>query len=340
MNIKLATTTLLLAISVMALCLPHPSFANMPGEPLTQQQLEARYYLRDYSTVKTTLDAVTRPLNTDEQLLLLAIDVELQTPDVDDALEAFAEAHPNNAKVQYWAGNLWQTIAKNSNLFSKISLYSQYVKAMTRAAELAPDNPRYQMEAAKAYGQPAMMGGDSDKQAPIVATLRQGPSPLAHIAYMDLLQNQQREHEAVQFARAIARQYPSNPEILERAAQLLWTFDDVAGAGELFSKACLLPAPAFEAYSKWDNACWTSMLFGVDGRLPAKTALQVSSHFVDQAVVQDADYLEALHLHGQLLVKNQQTALAVQAYQQLLSLAEDKSLKRAAQKALKRLARP
>lgn len=198
-------------------------------------------------------------------------------------------------------------------MFSKMSIYSNYVEAMTKAAKLAPQNARYQMEAAKAYGQPSIMGGDSNKQAPIVAKLLQGSSPFAHIVQMDLLQNTQKESEAIHYATGIAQQYSNNVEIVERAAQLLWTFGDKNKAGELFYQACMLPAPIKEAYLKWDTACWYSVLFSDNGELSLEQGITAGKRLLAQSSVKDNEYLESLELYTQLLVKARQTANAINA---------------------------
>lgn len=338
MKINHAVKAAFLTASLITLSMSQPIFAETISKPaFKQQELEKRYYVRDYQTIRSTLHALDRPLNTDEQLLLLAIRVQLDEDDADDALEGFTKTHSNNAKVQYWAGNLWQTIAKNSNMFSKMSIYSHYVKAMTQAAKLEPTNARYQMEAAKAYGQPSMMGGDSDQQQPIVAMLLKGNSPYAHIAYMDFLQNTQQESKAIKYASDIAQQYKNNVEIVERAAQLLWTFDKVTQAGELFYQACMLPAPSYEAYTKWDAACWYSTMFSKEERLSIEKGIAASTHLLSESAVKDEDYLESLQQYAQLLVKAEQNTKAISAYKELLTLTTDKSMKRNAQKALKKL---
>ena len=333
-GVKLAFFTVGFSIFFMS----QPVSAKSKEHLVTDQQaLEELYYQRDYQSVKASLDQLSRPLNIDEQLLVVAMKVQHDEDDASDTLEAFTKAHANNAKVQYWAGNLWQTIAKNSSMFSKMSIYSHYVKAMTRAATLEPENARYQMEAAKAYGQPSMMGGDSDKQAPIVTKLLQGDSPFARIAYMDLLQNTKKEEEALRYAVDIAQQNKNNPEIVERAAQLLWTFGDKNKAGELFYQACMLPAPTKEAYLKWDGACWYSVLFSDDDELSLEQGIAAGKRLLAHSSVKDNEYLESLELYAQLLVKAKQTANAIGAYNDLLASATNKSMKRKAKRALKKL---
>lgn len=335
-GVKLALFT----VSLSAFYVPKTALAMSKERQVTHQQtLETLYYQRNYQSVKAALRALDRPLNIDEQLLMLAIKVQRNEDNADDALASFTKAHPNNAKVQYWTGNLWQIAAKNSSMFSKMSIYSHYVKAMTKAAKLAPQNARYQMEAAKAYGQPSIMGGDSDKQAPIVAKLLQGSSPFAHIAQMDLLQNTQKESEALHYATGIAQQYSNNVEIVERAAQLLWTFGDKIKAGELFYQACMLPAPIKEAYLKWDAACWYSVLFSDNGELSLEQGISAGKQLLAQSSVKDNEYLDSLELYAQLLVKARQTANAINAYNDLLASATNKSMKRNAKKALKKLSK-
>ncbi|MBU2892260.1 hypothetical protein KO495_02855 [Colwellia sp. D2M02] len=327
-------------VSLTNICMSESAIATPQSKLVASQQtLEQLYYQRDYQSIKEILNALNRPLKIDEQLLMLAIKVQRDEDDADDALESLTNEHQNNAKVQYWAGNLWQIVAKNSSMFSKMSIYSHYVKAMTKAAKLAPQNARYQMEAAKAYGQPSIMGGDSDKQAPIVAKLLQGSSQFAHIAQMDLLQNTQKESEAIHYATGIAQQYSNNVEIVERAAQLLWTFGDKDKAGEFFYQACMLPAPIKEPYLKWSAACWYSVLFSDNGELSLEQGITAGKKLLAQSSVKDNEYLESLELYAQLLVKARQTANAINAYNDLLASATNKSMKRKAKEALKKLSK-
>ena len=333
-GVKLAFFTVGTSIFFMS----QPVSAKSKEHLVTDQQaLEELYYQRDYQSVKASLNQLSRPLNIDEQLLVVAMKVQHDEDDASDTLEAFTKAHINNAKVQYWAGNLWQTIAKNSSMFSKMSIYSHYVKAMTRAATLEPENARYQMEAAKAYGQPSMMGGDSDKQAPIVIKLLQGDSPFAHIAYMDLLQNTKKEEEAVRYAVDIAKQFKNNPEIVERAAQLLWTFGDKNNAGELFYQTCMLPPPIKEAYLKWDAACWYSVLFSDNGSLALDKGILAGQRVLKLSNVKDSNYIDTLELYAQLLVKAKQTNSAILAYEELITLTTNKKVKRTAKLKLEKL---
>ena len=105
---------------------------TLEHQKTNQQTLETLYYQRDYQSVITALDVLDSPLNVSEQLLVTAIKVQRNEDNADDALASFTKAHPNNAKVQYWAGNLWKIVAKNSSMFSKVSIYSHYVEAIIK----------------------------------------------------------------------------------------------------------------------------------------------------------------------------------------------------------------
>ncbi|WP_085299080.1 hypothetical protein [Cognaticolwellia mytili] len=90
-----------------------------------------------------------------------------------------------------------------------------------------------------------MIGGDSDKQKPIVDKLMVNNSVFAQMAMMDYLQNTRDKINGFSLIKQVSITFKDNIEVLERAAQLLWAFDEKEQAGALFSAACLLPPGEF-----------------------------------------------------------------------------------------------
>ena len=251
------------------------------------------YFHRDYQQVKNIIKklkiekAEDKLLMAELALLAIAVEVKNDVDDADDDLETFIENNPNNASFYYMAGLLWNDLAKNASVFSKMSKYKHYVKAMVKAAKLAPNNERYQLEAAKAYGQPSMMGGDSDKQKPIVDKLMVNNSAFAQMAMMDYLQNTQDKKHAFIFIRDVSIAFKNNIEVMERAAQLLWTFDKKQQAGALFTAVCLLPAGKYEAFEKWSDACLLSAEFSLDGSVDKTAGLLSIERLIKLTKVDD-----------------------------------------------------
>ncbi|WP_448547472.1 hypothetical protein [Thalassotalea fusca] len=307
------------------------------AQEVTVSQLEANYYARDYQRIDEILSQRKRPLTIDEQLLKLAVAVQRDKDDVEAALTSFVQQHGANAKVQYWAGQLWLTIARRSSIFGKMSKFSRYVNAMTTAANLAPDNARYQMEAAKAYGQPSMMGGDPDQQQPIVEKLQPTQSPFARIAYMDYLQNTQNKSQGIEYAIEMTKAYATNVEVVERAGQLMWTFENKSMAGQAFWQACQLPVGEREALIKWETACWLVATFSLSGNMSLDDGIQAAERLLVHSRVYDTEYQDNLFLLAQLLEKNAEKAKAIATYNELLKLSSDRVLKNKVKKEIRKL---
>jgi len=310
---------------------------EVTAQGIEVKQLEVSYYARDYQNIDQLLSQPKRPLTIDEQLLKLAVTIQRDEDGAESALELFVQQHSANAKVQYWAGQLWLTLAKRSSIFGKMSKFSRYVSATTTAAKLAPDNARYQMEAAKAYGQPSMMGGDPGKQQPIVDKLRKIDSPFSQIAYMDYLQNTQNKSQGIEYALEVAKAYSTNVEVVERAGQLMWTFENKLMAGQAFWQACQLPASEYEAFIKWETACWLVANFSLDGEMSVSNGVIAAERLRQNSHVKDQDYQEALLLLAQLYTKAGHREKAISTYRELREKAFTRTLKKQANKALRKL---
>jgi hypothetical protein len=266
------------------------------------------YFHRDYQQVKNIIQELRNEKANDKllmaelALLSIAIDVHNDVDDADEDLEDFLEKHPNNASFHYLGGILWYQHANNVSFFSQMSTYKKHVAAMIRAAELDPQNERYLYGAASAYGQPSMLGGDSDKQKPIVDKLMVNNSAFAQMAMMDYLQNTQDTTNGFLFIKEVSIAFKDNIEVLERAAQLLWTFDKKEQAGELFTAVCLLTPGEFEAFVKWGDACLLSASFVLDGTVKKETGLRSINRLITFSKVDDEDSQYAISLREKLTI--------------------------------------
>ncbi|WP_286271910.1 hypothetical protein [Thalassotalea hakodatensis] len=264
------------------------------------------YFHRDYQQVMSIVKALqvtkteNKSLMAEVALLQAAIDIQKGVKGADEHLEQIIAKNDEKANFHYMASRLWYRHAKNSSIFSKMSIYKKHVKASIRAATLAPENERYQYIAARAYGQPSMMGGDNDKQKLIVDKLMINNSAFAQMAMMDYLQNTQDKVNALPFIKQVSVTYKDNIEVLERAAQLLWTFDEKEQAGKLFSTVCSLPPGEFEAYVKWNDACFLSASFAVEGILTKEIGLTSINRLIEFTFVDDDEFQQAQSIKKKL----------------------------------------
>lgn len=156
------------------------------------------------------------------------------------------------------------------------------------------------MEAAKALGQPSMMGGNSKKQKPIVDKLMTGNSSFAQIAMMDYLQNTQNKKGGFEFISRITIEFSTDIELLERAAQLSRTFDDDQLARTLFTQACNLPPAKKQAFTKWHNACLLSGVLSLDNNENLQLGLDAIDRLLQFTAVEDKETKLAWSIKNQL----------------------------------------
>jgi len=281
----------------------------MTVEAQTLDNAKNAYFHRDYQQVENIVKEISAEKTEDKllmaelALLTVAVDIHNDVDDAGDDLEDLLESNPNNASLHYMAGILWYHHAKNVSVFSKMSVIKNHVAASIKAAELAPENDRYQYGAASAYGQPSMLGGDSDKQKPIVDKLMVNNSMFAQMAMMDYLQNTQDKKNGFIFIEKVSLAYKGNIEVLERAAQLLWTFDEKEQAGELFTAVCLLTPGEYEAFVKWADACLLSANFALDGTVAKEKGLFSIERLIKYTVVTDKESRYALSLRDELIAE-------------------------------------
>jgi len=283
------------------------SMTIMSVKAQTLDNAKNAYFHRDYQQVESIIKSLkagkaeNKLLMAELEILTIAIDIHNDADDAGDDLEDFLDKTPNNASFHYLAAILWQYHAKNVSVFSKMSIYRNHVAALIKAAELAPENDRYQYGAASAFGQPSMLGGDSDKQKPIVDKLMVNNSAFAQMAMMDYLQNTQDKQNGFTFVKQASIAFKDNIEVIERAAQLLWTFDKKEQAGELFTAACLLTPGEFEAFVKWSDACLLSASFALDGTVEKETGLVSIDRLIKFTEVDDEESQYAISTREKLI---------------------------------------
>lgn len=330
--LKFSSTRLLAFISAVSI-----TFACTAQATTSLANIENAYFHRDYLFVQTTINAMPSPLSEQTAALAMAAKVKLNPDHGETIINNFIKAHPNNAYGHYYGGLLWSELAKNAGLFSRMGFYKKSVTSMITAGLLAPDNPRFQVEAAKAYGQPAMLGGQSELQKPIVDKLQTHPSIFAELALMDYLQNTEDKAAALQLIAQLTPRYDQNVELLERMGQLLWTFEQQDRASDLFSQACQLTPPNNQGYVKWLSACQLTAAFALNDIGSVQHGLDACKTLLKYDTVNDSEHHYFLLLNSQLLAKNQQYAEAKTGYQKLLALNPDKNIKKEAMQQLKKL---
>lgn len=231
------------------------------------------------------------------EILALSLRYRLDGQLDEAALAAVQARYPEDAWLQFRVGQLWARRAREASLFTMRSYAKRYTAATWRAAELAPTEPRLLIEAAIAAGQPAMFGGEPERQAGYVdqlATL----SPHYHlIGQMDLAQNAGDERAGRQLIETVRARYGDELLLLARAGHLAWTYEDEPLAHQLFLRACEHPAAVQqeEPWARWADACSNAAALAADGHGdPARSASAL------------AGFLTSDTLHGDALAELQQ----------------------------------
>lgn len=283
------------------------SVLTLSAKAQTLDDAKNAYFHRDYQQVINIIKEIRsnqvedKSVTVELALLTIAVDIHNDVDDADDDLENLLENYPDNANLHYMAGILWYHHAKNASIFSRMSVYNSHVEALIKAAQLEPENERYQYGAASAYGQPSMLGGDSDKQKPVVDKLMVNNSAFAQMAMMDYLQNTKDKENGFILIKEVSISFKDNIEVLERAAQLLWTFDKKEQAGELFTAVCLLTPGEFEAFVKWGDACLLSAVFSLEEKEDKAVGLASIERLINYTAVKDEEFRYALSVKEQLV---------------------------------------
>lgn len=300
-------------------------------------ELEQAYYQRQYSVLASQLNMFD-PADVNIELLTVALAVATDQKDKEPQLEALTVRHPDNARVRFMAGKLWYQIKQQSSLFNKLALVEKSNENYLMAAKLAPDNPQYLIEAAKAL---AIQSGffDAEKQASkaMVEKLAQLDQRSYYLALMDYWQNTQNAAAAKQTIATIKADFPQDMALLNRAANLLWTFAEKSQAQQLFVASCKLTAPSAEQLPLWQDACLSAADLALQNYGDKQQALAALNVLLSTDKVTDEQYVGYLMLHAELNLALADLATALQSYQQALALTTQDSTRKDIRRQLSKL---
>lgn len=283
-------------------------------------ELEQAYYQRQYSVLASQLNMFDAA-DVNIELLTVALAVATDQKDKEPQLEALTARHPDNARVRFMAGKLWYQIKQQSSLFNKLGLVEKSNENYLIAAKLAPDNPQYLIQAAKAL---AIQSGffDAEKQASkaIVEKLAQLDQRSYYLALMDYWQNTQNAAAAKKTIATIKADFHQDMALLNRAANLLWTFAEKSQAQQLFVASCKLTAPTAAQLPLWQDACLSAADLALQNYGDKQQALAALNILLSTDKVTDEQYVGYLMLHAELNLALADQATALQSYQQALAL--------------------
>jgi len=300
-------------------------------------ELEQAYYQRQYRVLASQLKMFDRN-DVKIDLLAVALAVATHQQDKTTQLEALTARHPDNAQVRFMAGKLWYQIKQQSSLFNKLALVEKSNENYLMAAKLAPDNPQYLIEAAKAL---AIQSGffDAEKQASkaVVEKLAQLDQRSYYLALMDYWQNTQNAAAAKQTIATIKADFHHDMALLNRAANLLWTFAEQSQAQHLFVASCKLTAPTAEQLPQWQDACLSAAYLALQNYGDKQQALEALNLLLSEDKVTDEQYVGYLMLHAELNLALAGEATALQSYQQALALTTHDSTRKDIRNQLRKL---
>ncbi|GHG60194.1 hypothetical protein GCM10010919_03440 [Alishewanella longhuensis] len=300
-------------------------------------ELEQAYYHRQYSLLASklnTLDAKDVRI----EILEVALAVATNQQDKEAQLEALVARHPDTAQVRYVAGKLWYQIKQQSSLFNKLGLVDKSNENYIIAAKLEPENPQYLVEAAKAL---AIKSGffDTKKQASkaIVDKLAQLDQRSYYLALMDYLQNTQNAADAKKTVTIIRAEFNDDVVLLNRAANLLWTFAEKPQAQQLFVASCKVKTLAIAQFPQWREACLSAAYLALQDYGDKQQALEALALLLSEDKVKDEQYVEYLMLYAELNKAMADKDAAIRSYQQALALTTTGSTQKEIRTKLKRL---
>ncbi|MDP2714349.1 lipopolysaccharide assembly protein LapB [Rheinheimera sp.] len=283
-------------------------------------ELEQAYYHRQYSFLAGKLKTLNRK-DVRIEILQVALAVATNQKDKEAQLEALIARHPDTAQVRYVAGKLWYQIKQQSNLFNKLGLVGKSNENYIIAAKLEPENPQYLVEAAKAL---AIKSGffDAEKKASkaIVDKLAQLDKRSYYLALMDYLQNTQDAEDAKKTVTTIRSEFNDDMVLLNRAANLLWTFSEKPQAQQLFVDSCKVKTSAAEQLPQWQEACLSSAYLALQDYGDKHQALEALTLLLSEDKVKDEQYVDYLMLYAQLNSNIADKETAIKSYQQALEL--------------------
>jgi len=243
-----------LMIGLLMLFFPNISVAT---NNIKEQIIQAEYalYEGDIEPAKRLIVQGSYSLEL-KRLEILFLTHQEQTDQATKLLDSLQQANPSNAEIFYFAGNIWEDLARQVSFFSKKSYYSRASQAFITAANLAPNNPKFVTAQARAYGQPSILGGAKGKQQQLVFNIQNFDHKFGLYAAMDLAQNEQNYQDLLKIADRAVKAYPKSFLLIARSAQAYRTAGDELNAQQLFLRACLIPKAENQYRLKWEYACF------------------------------------------------------------------------------------
>lgn len=300
-------------------------------------ELEQAYYHRQYDLLASKLNELDSK-DVRSEILEVALAVATHQKDKEAQLEALVKRHPNSANVRYFAGKLWYQIKDQSSLFNKLGLVDKSNENYIIAAKLEPENPQYLVEAAKALAiQSSFLDSEKKESKAIVDKLAKLDKRHYYLALMDYLQNTQNAEGAKKTVTTIRSEFNSDVVLMNRAANLLWTFSEKFQAQQLFVDSCKIITVAVEQLPQWQEACMSSAYLALQDYGDKQQALEALTLLLSQDKARDEQYVDYLMVYAQLNNEIADKATAVESYQQALAITTDGSTQKDIRKKLKKL---
>ena len=300
-------------------------------------ELEQAYYQRQYQLLASKLQAIESK-DVKVEILEVALAVATNQKDQQAQLEALTERHPNSAQVRYFAGKLWFQIKEQSSLFNKLGLVDKSNNNYIIAAKLEPENPQYLVEAAKALAiESGFLDSDKKESKAIVDKLAKLDKHYYYLALMDYLQNTQNANEAKKTVTTIRLEFNEDVVLMNRAANLLWTFSDKTQAQQLFVDSCKIKTIAVDQLPQWQEACMSSAYLALQNHGDKQQALEALTLLLSGDKVRDEQYVDYLMTYAELNKDVADKETAVKSYQQALEITTERSTEKDIRKELKKL---
>lgn len=300
--------------------------------------VKTAYYQRDYQTLAHLLKTPgLSPLQQD--IWQAALAVARQDDNQQEQLHTLTKRYSDSAEAHYQAGRLWYEVKENSSFINKLGYIDLHVQHMLRANELAPNTPKYMLEAAKALAWENLWGWDEEAARQLVVQLASLDQQYHLVAAMDFAQNTQDSRTGEQLIIQVKTEFADNLRLMERAAQLQLTYDQKAPAQQSFYQSCMLTPYDVTLLPKWRDACQWSAHLSLQGYGEKAQGMAAISRLLNEDKVYDEDYVQSLLLQGELAEAMAQPALARQIYQDALAISKDKASQKQIRRALKALSR-
>ncbi|TMO87514.1 tetratricopeptide repeat protein [Pseudoalteromonas spongiae] len=306
---------------------------------LQTSKLESAFYNRQYDLVSELL-AAQQEKNLNSEIMTVAIAVAQNRDNKETLLNTLIENNPDNAEVHFMAGELWYQIKEQSNLFNKLGLVKKSNTHFIKAAELAPENPKYLVAAAKALAIESSFWDSEKKDSKVIVDkLKELDTHYYNLALMDYLQNTQNKKRALQTVELVSQNYPQNVALIHRAANLLWTFTAKAQAQRLFVKGCQIAQVIPERLPTWRDTCLSAAYLALQQHGDKQLAVDAMEHLLSKEQVKDKQHIEYLMVLGELYRALEDNNKAKSTYQNALTLSDDNSTQKEIKQALSELSR-